>query len=71
MSMAEPHRSPPREEEPPEALEQEDPGSGEDEEEGQRQVRAPWHFKLIAVGTVIYLGYRAYQGVEWLSHHIH
>lgn len=29
----------------------------------------PWHFKLMIVATVVYLGYRAFQGVEWLAHH--
>lgn len=31
--------------------------------------KAPWHFKLLAVGTVGYLGYRLYQGIGWLVHH--
>ena len=30
--------------------------------------RAPWHFKLMLVALVLYLGYRAYQGVVWLGH---
>ena len=29
----------------------------------------PWHFKVLIAGTVIYLAYRAYQGVGWLAHH--
>jgi hypothetical protein len=32
--------------------------------------RAPWHFKLLLVALVLYLGYRAYQGVFWLAHHV-
>ena len=32
--------------------------------------QAPWHFKLLLGGIVVYLGYRAYQGVEWLAHHL-
>ncbi|MGH9125355.1 MAG: hypothetical protein ACRDZ8_11615 [Acidimicrobiales bacterium] len=32
--------------------------------------KAPWHFKLLLGGLVIYLGYRAYQGVEWLAHRL-
>jgi hypothetical protein len=32
--------------------------------------KAPWHFKMLLGGLVIYLGYRAYQGVEWLAHHL-
>lgn len=31
--------------------------------------RVPWHFKVMIVATVIYLGYRAYQGIGWLVHH--
>lgn len=42
---------------------------GEDGETGQ--ARAPWHFKVIVVGTIGYLGWRLYQGIEWLAHHIH
>ena len=30
--------------------------------------RAPWHFKLMLVALILYLGYRAYQGVDWLAH---
>jgi hypothetical protein len=30
--------------------------------------RAPWHFKLLLVALVVYLGYRAWQGVDWLAH---
>ncbi len=36
----------------------------------KRQARAPWHFKVILVGSVVYLGYRFYQGVSWLAHHV-
>lgn len=32
--------------------------------------RAPWGFKLFLVATVVYLGYRGYQGVAWLAHHL-
>lgn len=28
--------------------------------------RAPWHFKLLVVATVVYLGWRAWQGVVWV-----
>jgi uncharacterized paraquat-inducible protein A len=30
----------------------------------------PWTFKVMLVATVIYLGYRAYQGIGWLVHHV-
>ena len=26
----------------------------------------PWHFKLLLGAVAVYLGYRAFQGVEWL-----
>ncbi len=41
----------------------------EPEVEEEPHPRAPWHFKVLVVGTVIYLGYRLYQGVGWLIHH--
>jgi hypothetical protein len=50
-----------------------DPDSDlDDEEDGDEEAprRAPWHFKILAVGTVIYLGYRTYQGIGWLVHHV-
>lgn len=53
-----------------EELSEEDEVPGEAGEEERRQVRAPWHFKVIAVGSVVYLGYRAYQGITWLVHHV-
>ncbi len=28
--------------------------------------KAPWHFKLLLLATVVYLGYRAWQGIDWL-----
>ncbi|MGI9119675.1 MAG: hypothetical protein ACR2G7_06065 [Acidimicrobiales bacterium] len=37
-----------------------EPGAGED-------LRAPWHFKLLVVAVVIYLGWRAVQGLAWLA----
>lgn len=41
-----------------------------DEEEETRQAKAPWHFKVILVGSIVYLGYRLYQGITWLAHHL-
>ena len=32
--------------------------------------KSPWYFKFMLVATVIYLGYRAFQGVGWVVHHI-
>jgi hypothetical protein len=28
--------------------------------------KAPWHFKLLMIALVIYLGYRLVQGIDWL-----
>ena len=33
-----------------------------------KKARVPWHFWLLLVALVIYLGFRAYQGVVWLAH---
>jgi hypothetical protein len=38
--------------------------------EGEAHPRAPWHFKLLLVALVLYLGYRAYQGIFWVAHHV-
>jgi hypothetical protein len=27
----------------------------------------PWHLKLLLVAIAVYLGYRLFQGVEWLA----
>jgi hypothetical protein len=26
----------------------------------------PWHVKLLAVALAVYLGYRAWQGIDWI-----
>ena len=39
-------------------------------EEEPAHPKAPWHFKVLVVGSVIYLGYRLYQGIGWLIHHV-
>ena len=56
----------------PEGDGQDDDGLGPEDVEtsDQRQAKAPWHFKFIVVGSVIYLGWRLYQGISWLAHHI-
>jgi hypothetical protein len=30
----------------------------------------PWHFKMLVGALVLYLGWRAYEGVEWLVHQV-
>ena len=32
--------------------------------------KIPWHFKLLVLAIVVYLGWRAVQGVAWLADHI-
>lgn len=32
--------------------------------------RTPWYFKFMLVASVIYLGWRAFQGVTWVVHHV-
>jgi DNA-directed RNA polymerase subunit RPC12/RpoP len=32
--------------------------------------KSPWYFKFMLVASVIYLGYRAFQGVAWVIHHV-
>ena len=34
--------------------------------DGQGEVRAPWHFKLLLVALVVYLGWRLVQMVGWI-----
>jgi hypothetical protein len=31
---------------------------------------APWHFKLLIGVTTVYLGYRLFQGIFWVAHHL-
>jgi len=38
------------------------------EQDAKAAPRVPWHFWLLLVALVIYLGFRAYQGVVWLLH---
>ena len=33
--------------------------------------RAPWHFYVLIVGVVVYLGWRAVQGFQWLVRNDH
>ena len=35
----------------------------------KQATKVPWHFKLMILVLVIYLGYRLIQGIVWLSHH--
>lgn len=35
-------------------------------EDAADQPEVPWHFKLLVLATILYLLYRAVQGVAWL-----
>ena len=32
--------------------------------------KAPWHFKLLLVAVIAYLGLRAWQGIVWVVQHV-
>ena len=40
------------------------PAGADDEDLGP----IPWHLKLLAGAVALYLGYRAFQGIEWIVH---
>ncbi len=42
-------------------------GDGDDSDE---RLKTPWHFKVLVVALIIYLAWRAFQGVAWLTHHL-
>lgn len=44
------------------------PTCGTELVEEQRR-RIPWYFVLLILATIVYLGWRAYQGIGWLVHH--
>ena len=37
------------------------------DEKGTDKQRAPWHFYLLLVALVVYLGYRLFQGIVWVA----
>jgi hypothetical protein len=39
------------------------------EQEPEELPAIPFHMKVLGVALVVYLGYRFFQGVEWLIHH--
>lgn len=38
--------------------------------EATEERHIPWSFKAMLVAFVIYLGYRGYQGITWIIHHV-
>jgi hypothetical protein len=46
-----------------------DPGSAHAAHAGDDELGAiPWHLKLLGAALAVYLGWRAWQGIEWLAH---
>lgn len=41
------------------------PAGDEDADDGPS---APWHFKVLLVGLLVYMTWRGVQGVEWVAH---
>jgi hypothetical protein len=44
------------------------PDCGTDLSEPARRP-VPWYFKAMIAASVVYLGWRAYQGISWVVHH--
>jgi len=42
-------------------------GAGGPQEEGEVPVTAPWHFWLLVIAVVAYLGWRLIQGLGWAA----
>ena len=38
--------------------------------EAEADEGAPWHFKALIAVTAVYLGYRLFQGLFWVAHHL-
>jgi hypothetical protein len=36
----------------------------------RRRTSLPWHLWLLAIALAIYLGYRAWQGIDWVIHQL-
>ena len=45
------------------------PGPADKSEESEGRV-VPWHFWVLVVALVIYLGWRLIQGIGWVSRHV-
>ncbi len=44
-------------------------GTGTGDEGNEEEIKAPWHFKVLVVGTVGYLIYRLIWLIFWLTGH--
>ena len=48
------------------ALSEPSGGAGTPADDDEALPPIPWHLKLLAAAVALYLGYRAFQGIEWL-----
>ncbi len=39
-------------------------------EQAEKATKIPWHFWILLVALVVYLSWRAFQGIEWLAQHL-
>jgi hypothetical protein len=46
------------------------PGVSAEGDEDEDLGPLPWHLKLLAAALALYLGYRAFQGIEWVVHQL-
>jgi hypothetical protein len=46
------------------------PAATTEEATERRRTSLPWHLWLLAIALAIYLGFRAWQGVEWVIHNL-
>ncbi|MGH9024584.1 MAG: hypothetical protein ACRDWD_00465 [Acidimicrobiia bacterium] len=47
-----------------------DPGPAQAASPPDEKGRMPWHFWLLAGAVALYLGWRAFQGIEWVWHQV-
>ena len=47
-----------------------EPGAGGGAEVDEESPPIPWHLKALAAAVALYLGFRAWQGIEWVAHRL-
>jgi hypothetical protein len=40
----------------------------QDDEKREERPSLPWHLWVLAIALAVYLGFRAWQGIEWVIH---
>jgi hypothetical protein len=54
----------------PECGEPVEPGQAHGAEVADEHAGMPWHFWLLAAALAIYLGWRFFEGIEWVWHQV-